>query len=267
MYTELEEDARAEAPTRVVPRRRVVALAAMALAVLCLVAGIFLGRLSMGWGHHEPPAVDPASLPPILLWRLQLVEHHVVPGYGDVTTEAFGLYYFAWDDPSGLVFSRQENSFGYEDWRFRITGDIPWNTFWAVDGGIAVTLMNNTAGGKSACTHLPYRYTTEFWPRDFLTSKCEPVAGRLVQAIPPRFGKGSTSFDGRAGVARRCTLNGGGMAIRPTVWTDPQSGRLLRFDLEEKSAGWNPQTWDILEQVPIDRLEPAFRRIPDVCNL
>ena len=264
----LQEDAKAEDPTRVVLRRRVVALAAMALAVLCLVAGIFLGRLSMGstaTHHHEPPAVDPASLPPILLWRLQLVEHHVVPGYGDVTDEAFGLYYFAWDDPSGLVFSRQENSVGYESWRF--PPDIPWNTFWAVVGGIAVTLMNNTAGGKSTCTRLPYRYTTEFWPRDFLTSKCEPEAGRLVQAIPPRFGKGTTSFDGRAGVARRCTLNGGGMAIRPTVWTDPQSGRLLRFDLEEKSAGWNPQTWDILEQVPIDRLEPAFRRIPDVCNL
>ena len=45
------------------------------------------------------------------------------------------------------------------------------------------------------------------------------------------------------------------------------TGRLLRFDLEETSAGWNPQTWDILAQVPIDRLEPAFRRIPEVCNL
>ncbi len=120
------DDARAEASSRLLPRRRVVALAPLALAGLCLVAGIFLGRVSIGCAatphheppHHEPPAVDPAPLPPILLWRLQLVEHHVVPGYGDVTDEAFGLYYFAWDDPSGLVFSRQENSVGYESWRF-----------------------------------------------------------------------------------------------------------------------------------------------------
>ena len=70
------DDARAEASRRVLLRRRVVVLAALALAGLCLVAGIFLGRVSIGCAatrHHEPPAVDPAPLPPILLWRLQLV--------------------------------------------------------------------------------------------------------------------------------------------------------------------------------------------------
>jgi len=251
------------------PIGRRVKIAAVCLGLFSLgsLLGGLLGRASVtGRTRHISPA-EPAPLPKVMLWRLQLVEHHPLPGEGDVTDQAFGLYYFAWDDPSGLVWSRQENAVGYESWRFP-AGDVPWNTFWAVGGEIAVTLVNNTAGGVSSCKRLPYGYTTEFWPRDFLTSKCVPRAssGGQVEAMPQRFSSNVSSYDGRLGVARSCTLDGGGMTIKPTVWTDPPSGRLLRFDIEEHTLGWNPQTWDIIEQVAIDELEPAFRRVPEICG-
>ena len=69
-------------------------------------------------------------------------------------------------------------------------------------------------------------------------------------------------------MALQCTLSGGDMALSPTVWTDPTTGVVLRFDLSTTSPGWNPQTWDILQQVELETADSefsAFVALPQWC--
>ena len=93
---------------------------------------------------------------------------------------------------------------------------------------------------------LPLPYTSQFWPRDFLTTNCTAVSVGPAP-MPARFG--GAFFDGQLAVAYNCTLAGGSMHVRPTVWLSPTSGTVMRFDVPEATPGWNPQTWDILQQV------------------
>jgi len=243
-------------------------LLAAASAFLAAMSGFFIGRATIDENCSQPntPPVPPAALPLSMLWRLALVEHHdsVFPGAEDV---AFGNYYFDWSDPSGLVASRQENAVAYEAWRQDLGGDVPWNTFWAWEGVVASAYVDINQGIVT-CSRLPYPYNASFWPRDFLTSCCKLVdpQGR-VEPMPPRFGNRTNSFDGRLGVARACVMTGGGgMHIEPVVWLDPKTGLVLRFDIASASPGWNPQTWDILEQVTYpEPINKSFLAPPSWC--
>ena len=236
----------------------------VALGLCCLGAGVGIGY-AIGNGQQSAGASNgsfapPATMPERMVWRLTLVEQHdtVFPGAYD---SAFGNYYFDWSRPP-YVWSRQENSVTYVQWREDETGP-PWNTFWAANGTVAAGYVD-MATGAMVCKSLPFPYSAAFWPRGFMQSNCTLVQPAKVRPMPPRFG--GQFYDGRDGVAYDCELSGGSMQIFPTIWTDPATGRLLRFDVQKKSPGWNPQTWDILEQSAFPAINDSFLEIPGWCK-
>eukprot|EP01094_Clydonella_sp_ATCC50884_P027420 TRINITY_DN7865_c0_g1_i2.p1 TRINITY_DN7865_c0_g1~~TRINITY_DN7865_c0_g1_i2.p1 ORF type:complete len:262 (-),score=58.59 TRINITY_DN7865_c0_g1_i2:515-1255(-) len=206
--------------------------------------------------------VKPAALPERMLWRLTLIEHHPSAG-ANATDEAFGNYYFDWSTP--IVSVRQENSFSFVSWR----PDIPWNVFWGDEGRVAAAYLDtsdpSSAAGSLQCTTLPFVYDRAFWPRSFLTSNCTASSASPL-AMPSRFG--GRFYDGVLAFPLACTLSDGtgSMAIKPTVWLSPADGSVLRFDVTTPTPGWNAQTWDVLEQVPVPDLPPTFMRLPAYCN-
>lgn len=261
-------------------RREKRLAAALALSVLLLVIAVtsllvVLGQDGTrdssdesgdnGTPSPPPPAapVPPAQLPTSMAWRLALIEHHDAVRKGAVDF-AFGNYYFDWSQPSGLVTSRQENSIAYTDWRFALGSDVPWNVFYAVEGQVAAATLD-MGNGRTQCRSLPFAYNASFWPQDFLFSQCAVVSG-LAEPMPARFGYTPGSYDGLLGVARQCHMSGGGtMELRPIIYTDPSTGVVLRFDLKETSPGWNPQTWDILQQIDYSNISTGFLAMPSWC--
>lgn len=252
-------------------------LALTVAALVVLAVGFTIGHFALprnGCASLTPASsavAPPAPFPQSMLWRLLLIEHHNLVGRGssDVT---FGNYYFDWGAPSGLVASRQENGVSYAGWRYAIDGDLPWNVFFANEGKVYAAHVD-LARGTLACQNLGLQYTASFWPRNFLTANCKLKNSGVIESIPFRFNSSETtavhlSFDGRPGVALACLLWGGAVTtIQPTIWLDPSTGLVLRFDIEKASPGWNPQTWDVLQQQDLGlSFNRTFLAIPSLCG-
>ena len=202
--------------------------------------------------------VRPAPLPIKMLWRLTLIEHHpaVEEGAADV---AFGNYYFDWSGP--LVATRQENAISFVPWR----PDVPFNMFWGNKGVLSAAYVDTNSTERMICKKLDLVYDSSFWPHSFLESNCTAFTNKAIP-MPERFG--GRFYDGRPAVPLNCTIadETDSMRITPTIWLDEEKGDVLRFDVVDATPGWNPQTWDILEQQALPDLPAEFMSMPPWCT-
>lgn len=167
---------------------------------------------------------------------------------------SIGLYY--WYYYNGIIpfASRQENNIIYSNWRYNFGFDVPWNVFYAYNSSLSVVFLNNSAGkiqGDSVGT-----YQNSFWPRDLLSSRCRYMGSVVLEnQFGGKFHDGMTTDEYACNLEQNLQVQ-----ISPLVFV--ANSTIVRFQLQKPAPGWNPQVWDIMDQLILPDLQEQYMRPP-----